>query len=253
MGVLDEAKTSRRIPKIRYRLPALRDGWQPSFRDKRLVMFGGGLARPEVSTEGFADDLRSSGVIVRCPVVDCLAQLRFEPDGERVGGTRSHRWAPGTSPQLGDVEPGLGLLGQPLQDLVGQLNTCLGPSVGLLSTRATKNCSTGSSDGSTVSNRKCKTSRNECQGAPGPGHPPGRNSLGHREFLRTKFGGTRRTPRWVKDLTMPGHSYRCTWRLNALVLQGHRPGGFRNHASPTRPAGGSGRSSAPTPNSPQVR
>jgi hypothetical protein len=132
-GVLAKVSTSLAAECFRVTEPALRDGRHRSFRDRGSVMFGDdGSAHLEVATEGLANDVRRRRVIFLRPVVDRLPQLWFEPDRERVSGTGTHRRAPRTSPQLGDVESGLSLLGHPLQDLVGQLNTGLGPSVGPL-------------------------------------------------------------------------------------------------------------------------
>ncbi len=61
-------------------------------------------------------------MIRHCSGVDGFAQFGIEPDWEGVGRTRTHRGTARTTPKLGQIESDFGLLGHPVQNILGQFD-----------------------------------------------------------------------------------------------------------------------------------
>src|SRR5919106_4472823 len=91
------------------------------------------LADLEILPQRLADHRRRGLVIPLGPLGRRFAEFGIEPDGLNAGGRRPDRWASPPAPKCFlDVVARLGLVGQLLDELVGDWLAAGGPAVGLL-------------------------------------------------------------------------------------------------------------------------
>lgn len=79
-------------------------------------------ADSEVSAKSAANDVGRGGVVSGGAVLERLSQFGFETHGHCLCRARSHRRAPWSTPQLGNVQPCFCLACHAFENLVSQLD-----------------------------------------------------------------------------------------------------------------------------------